>query len=187
MDKKDLYEHLAKIYLDASLQKKKKPRKYPGIFKNLPLIASLFVLIIITAVFVNFQKSKSFRSETALVLLTDSAKINFHFDPARKETYAVDLNKLNLAHYKSLEFSVKKVNYYDNISLRVEFSNLYNEKSELYFKDIPGKWQTYKVNLSRFKSISDWTEMAKLTFTIEEWNVRQKKGVVYLDNVRLLR
>ena len=187
MDKKEIYEHLAKIYLDASLQKKKNGKRYPLIFKNLPLVISLFLLLIAVTVFINFQRGKSFRAETALVLLTDSAKINFHFDPARKETYALNLNKLNLARYRSLEFSVKKVNYYDNISLRVEFSNPYNEKSELYFKDIPNKWQTYKVNLSQFKRISDWTEMATLTFTIEEWNVRQKKGVVYLDNVRLLR
>lgn len=187
MNKKDIYEHLAKIYLDASQQKKTKEKRFPALFKNLPLVISVFFFLIAITLFVNYQRGKSFRAETALVLLTDSAKINFHFDPARKETYALNLNKLNLSRYRSLEFSVKKVDYYDNISLRVEFSNLYNEKSELYFKDIPSKWQTYKVNLSQFKRISDWTEMGTLTFTIEEWNVRQKKGVVYLDNVRLLR
>jgi hypothetical protein len=187
MNKKEIYEHLAKIYLDASLQKKNKERRFPALFKSLPLVVSFFFLLIAVTVFINFQRGKSFRSETALVLLTDSAKINFHFDPARKETYALNLNKLNLARYRSLEFSVKKVDYFGNISLRVEFCNLYNEKSELYFKDIPSKWRTFKVGLSQFKSISDWTEMGTLTFAIEEWNARQKKGVVYLDNVRLLR
>lgn len=186
MNKKDIYEHLAKIYLDASLQKKKKNKGFSAFFKNLPLVISVFFFLVAIILFINYQRGKSFRSETALVLLTDSAKINFHFDPARKETYELNLNRLNLARYRFLEFSVKKVNY-NNVSLRVEFTNVYNEKSELYFKDIPNKWHTYKVNLSQFKRVSDWTEMASLTFSVEEWNVRQKKGVVYLDNVRLLR
>jgi hypothetical protein len=29
--------------------------------------------------------------------------------------------------------------------------------------------------------------MSNLTFAIEEWNVKEKRGVVYIDNVRLLR
>jgi hypothetical protein len=119
--------------------------------------------------------------------LPDAAKINFHFNPAKKEIYSLNLNKLSMVRFKALGFSVKKANYFDRISLRVEFSNVYKEKSEVYFKDIPHKWETYTIKLSDFKSINDWTEMTDLVFSVEEWNAREKKGLVYLDNVRLIK
>ena len=42
MDKKDIYEHLAKIYLDASSNKKKKSAAQPRIFKNTCRIYAFF-------------------------------------------------------------------------------------------------------------------------------------------------
>jgi hypothetical protein len=188
MDKKEIYEHLAKIYLDASSKSSKKRRKsktHSNLLRNVSLV------IIIIAAFAAFLfsplKHKAFKSEFALVLLPEAAKINFHFDPARKEMYSLQLNKLNLMAYKALGFSAKNIDYNDSISLRVEFINAFKEKSEVYIKQIPHKWQDYKINLSEFKGISDWSEMHNLTFTVEEWNAQGKKGVVYIDNVRLLK
>jgi hypothetical protein len=187
MDKKDIYEHLAKIYLDASSRKRKKVKTYPKIVRNLWVIFIVFVFAFGFILFNNSQKKKAYNSEIALLLLPDVAKINFHFDPARKETYTLNLNKLNLTPFRALAFSVKKADYENIISLRVEFTTPFKEKSEIYFKDIPYKWQDVKINLPEFKGISDWSEMSNLTFSIEEWNTKEKRGVVYLDNIRLLR
>lgn len=187
MDKKDIYEHLAKIYLDASLKKKKKTKKYSPIkksfFISIIVISGLSLLLL---TLLNLRKNY-LNSEVALILCPDVVKINFHFDPAKKETYSIDLNKLNLTKFKALGFSVKKAVLQDNISLRVEFVNSFKEKSEVYIKDVPHKWHDYKIPLSDFKNISNWSELSKLSFIVEEWNVREKKSIVYLDNVRFLR
>lgn len=187
MDKKDIYEHLAKIYLDASSKKKNGKKTYPAVLKNLFFVSVLFIFTLSVVFFVNSQRNRNPRSEIALVLVPDIAKINFHFDPARKEIFSLNLNKLNLNRFKALAFSVKKDTYENKISLRVEFSTFFKEKSEVYFKDIPHKWIDYKINFSEFKNISDWSEMSNLTFAIEEWNTKEKRGVVYIDNVRLLK
>ncbi|MDD2689725.1 MAG: hypothetical protein PHT41_06220 [Candidatus Omnitrophica bacterium] len=188
MDKKDIYEHLAKIYLDASSKKVKKTRGgHPKLFKNILLIGIPVSIFLSISLFTLFSKSRPFNSQITLVLLPDAAKINFNFDPAKKETYSLDLKKLNLSRFRALGFSVKKTNYQDPISLRIEFINSFKEKSEVYLKTLPPKWQDFKIALSEFKKISDWSEITNLTFTVEEWNVRQKKGVVYIDNVRLLK
>ncbi len=187
MDKKDIYEHLAKIYLDASSSKKKKIRAYPKVFKKFFFISIVFIFASGLFLFNNSRKKKALNCELALVLLADAAKINFHFDPARKELYTINLNKLNLTRFRALAFSVRKANYENIISLRVEFTTPFREKSEIYFKDVPYKWHDCKINLSGFKGISDWSEMSNLTFAIEEWNTKEKRGVVYIDNVRLLR
>jgi hypothetical protein len=188
MDKKDIYEHLAKIYLDASLNKKKKSIRRSKIFQNILLGVSFFVLAFGLGIYANLHKAKPlFKSELALILLTDAVKINFNFDPAKKEIYALNLNSLDLARYRTLAFTVKNANFRDTISLRVEFVNAFKEKSEVYVKNIPHRWQDFKIGFGEFRNISDWSEMLSLVFSVEEWNAQSKKGVVYLDNIRLLK
>lgn len=187
MDKKDIYEHLANIYLDASSKRKKKKKLYPKFFKNAYVIAIALIACVIVFLSVNFPKNSPFHSEVALVLLPDAAKINFNFDPAKKEIYSLNLNKLNLTTFEAIGFSIKKKNYKDVISLRVEFVSSFKEKSEVYLANIPYKWKDYKISFSDFKHIADWSKIAYLSFSVEEWNTREKEGVVYIDNVRLLR
>lgn len=187
MDKKDIYEHLAKIYLDASSGKKKRKKAYPKFLRSVIFVSLIFVFTLSLISFTNFQRKRHPNSEIALVLAPDTLKINFHFNPAKKEILTINLNNLNLLNYKALGFSVRKESYEDNISLRVEFNNAFKEKSEIYFKDIPHKWRDYKIDFSQFKNISDWSDMLTLAFVVEEWNVKGKKGIVYVDNVRLLK
>jgi len=185
MVKKDIYEHLADIYLDASSKKRKKAKKYPKKFKTIFFISIAVILFLVVSLFTSLKgKNTLLNSEIALIVCPEVVKINFHFDPARKEVYSLDLNKLNLRRYKSLVFSAKKANFKDNAALRIEFTNAFREKSEVYIKDIPHKWREYKINLSEFKNINDWSSMTGLAFVMEEWNVKEKKGVIYLDNVR---
>jgi hypothetical protein len=186
MDKKDIYEHLAKIYLDASTKKTGKERTQSKLYRNIFVISVIFVFALSLGMFFNYRRHKTMSSETSLVLLSEAAKLNFHFGPAKKETYSFTLNKLNLSTYKMLAFNVKKINY-GNIALRVEFVNPFKEKSEYYLKDVPNKWGEFKVKLADFKGINDWTEMSGLQFSVEEWNAKDNKGVVYIDNVRLLK
>lgn len=189
MSKKDIYEHLANIYWKASSNKKiKKAKEYPKKFKTLFFISIAVILPLAAFLFTSLKGKNTFlNSEIALVVSPEVVKINFHFDPARKETYTLDLNKLNLQRYNTLAFSAKRANFKDNIALRIEFTNAFKEKSEVYLKDIPHRWHDYKISFSEFKNISDWSSMTGLAFIIEEWNVREKRGVVYLDNVRFSR
>jgi hypothetical protein len=187
MDKKDIYEHLAKIYLDASSQKKKKHKEFPALFKCLFFASTAAVFIACGVLFLQFGRHNRMNSQIALVLAPDVVKINFHFDPAKSEIYSVPLNKLDLSWYKSLAFAVKKANPRDNISLRVEFASAYKEKSFTYLKDIPHNWKEYTLNFADFPGISDWSNMSGLSFIVEEYNAREKKGVVYVDNVRFLK
>lgn len=187
MDKKDIYEHLAKIYLDASLKKSKQKKEYPA-FRNLfflSLAVFSFVLLLISPQLLRNKPLNN--SEIALVLLPDIAKINFNFNPAKKETFSLFLNKLNLNKYNALAFSLKKTLPKKLVSVRVEFTNAFKEKSEFYLRDIPDSWKEYKLELSNFKGISDWSEMSTLQFTVEQWNATANHGIVYIENVRLIK
>jgi len=190
VNKKEIYEHLANIYLDASNKSSKKKRKlkvYPKSIQS--LIVTGFVLILgIGSSIAYFNISGRNRpAQIALFLYQDSTKLNFNFNPAKIESFSLSLNQLNLSKYKTLAFSVRKTNPKDTISLRVEFINRFNEKSEVYLKDIAGKWTDQKIDLNRFVKLSNWHQMKTLSFSVEEWNAREKSGIVYLDNIRVLK
>jgi len=190
MNKKEIYEHLANIYLDAS---SKSSKKKPKLRSSSKVIQGLIILGLITALGlgsaityfrVNNPNSKG---QIALFLYPDTAKINFNFDPAKRETFSINLKQLNLTKYKALGFSVRKNNSKDIISLRVEFINRFNEKSEVYVKDISNKWAEIRLDFTRFAKMNDWSQMKVLAFSIEEWNTREKSGLVYLDNIKVIK
>jgi hypothetical protein len=188
MNKHDIYEHLAEIYLDASPKRKTNKKVRAELYKNLFLLGIAFLFVVAFIVAVGISNKNTFRfSELALVVTPEPLKINFHFDPAKKEIFTFNLNNLNLSKYKSLGFSLKKINFNDKISLRVEFTTPFKERSEVYVKDVPYHWKDYKISLAEFQKISDWTEMQSLAFIVEQWNTKENKGVVYIDNVRFLK
>lgn len=186
MDKKDIYEHLAKIYLDASSKRKKKSKE-PRLFKNLFIASVAIVFVLSASLVLYFKHNRNPNTEIALVIAPDAVKINFHFDPAKREIYNVALNNLNLSLYKALAFSVKQQGYKNDIAMRIEFVTGFKEKSEMYIQQIPNKWKECRIDLSKFKGINDWSNMTELAFIVEEWNTRENKGVVYVDNVRFVK
>ena len=186
MDKKEIYEHLAKIYLDASSKKKKRTKTHLRLYNNL-FIIGIFILIGLSTTLISFPSKKNLPSETALFIQNDPAKINFHFNPVKKEAFSVSLNRLNLNRFKALAFSVKNTDSKDNLSLRIEFTNAFKENSVVYLRNIPSKWQEQKIAFLDFKNITDWSEMLNISFSIEEWNAQKDKGIVYIDNVRFLK
>jgi hypothetical protein len=188
MEKQDIYEHLAKIYLDASVPGKKKQTASPHLVRNLLVMTVVLIAGLSGALALNLRKPHTTPqgSELAVVLAEDVIRINFNFDPAKKETYSLDMKNQDMSNFKTLVFSAKKSSG-GNLALRVDFINTYKEKSEIYFTDITGQWKEYRTELSEFKNISDWSSMKQIVFSIEEWNTKEKSGVVYIENMRLLR
>ncbi len=190
MNKKEIYEHLANIYLDASSKSSKnriKIRAYPKLIPGLALAGLILVVGTGSLITYSHVRKNSPPGQIALFLYQGSAKINFNFDPAVREMFSLNLKQLNLADYQALGFSVRKTNPSDIISLRVEFINRFNEKSEIYLNDISSKWTEHRIDLSKFGRKEFWGQMKELSFSIEEWNAREKTGIVYLDNIRVLK
>jgi len=187
MDKKEIYEHLAKIYLDASSKKKKRTKTHLRLYNDLFVISLGLLIGASSSIAYISSKKKGLPSETALFILHDPAKINFNFNPVKKESFTISLNRLNLGRFKTLAFSIKNTDSRDKVSLRIEFTNSFKERSEVYVKNIPEKWQDFKISFLDFKNITDWQEMQSVSFIVEEWNARKDRGILYIDNVRFLK
>jgi len=189
MEKQDIYEHLAEIYLDASLTKKKKPRGW-----TIKGIAGWAAAVAVVIGFVFFIFSVPHKKppvlENALLLSSNNpVKIIYNFTPGSKELSSLFLNNLNLQAFKSLAFAARSDAPSGSMpAIAVEIENKTGEKTLVYVRDAGRKWQQYTIPFSDFKpAISDWTQVKSLSFIVEEWNSPRKKGVVYIDNIRFLR
>lgn len=199
MEKKDIYEHLADIYLDASAKRRnKRAKKYPNILKG-SLAISIVAIVILASFTLTIQRknkhlsvepdnNKPLSSELALILRPDVVKLNFNFEVAKEEVYSINMHGLDMLRFKTLAFSIRKASYQNNTILKVELISTANEKSNLYIHRIPAyRWQEHKINLSDFKDINDWSKISNLSFIVEAGNMENKQGIIYIDNVRLLR
>jgi hypothetical protein len=190
MNKKEIYEHLANIYLDASSKSSKKKSKLRSLSKSIQsfaIVGLVMALGIGSALTYSHVKQPKPIKQIALFLHQDTVKINFNFDPAKKETFTLNLKQLNLSGYKALSFSARKTNPKDIIALRIEFVNRFNEKSEVYVKNISSKWSEEKIDFKQFAKLYNWTQMKEIVFSVEEWNAREKTGVVYLENIKVIK
>lgn len=190
MDKKDIYEHLAKIYLDNTPSRPEKKHPLPArkrkyyLLASIPFIAGTCVFLLL----VSFRSHPALPlASTSLIVSGETIKMGFNLETAKKHVYDLDLKSLNLNDYKLLVFSLRDSNYSDRLSFRVEFTNAYRERGELYVNDVSNKWKEYQFKLADFKGISDWSEMTGLSFAVEEWNTRDNKGILFIDNVRFLK
>jgi hypothetical protein len=188
---KDVYEHLAKVYLDSSYSKNKSRAAAKSIFKNkwfkfgIIGLGGICLAVILSAIISARQSIPN--SQLALILEDSATRINYNFNQAKKESAIFDLGDKSLADYKSLSFRARKSNLRDNLHMRVELVNGFGERSLIYIRQIPLKWREFKLDLAEFENISSWLRMRQLLFTLEEWNTQAKKGAVYIDNVCFLK
>ena len=185
---KDIYEHLAKVYFDPASNKSKDPACFKSLFKNLfklgILVVSCLVIVLMVVLFSPRSKPKS---QLSLILENNITRINYDFNQAKKEAVIFDLKDMDLSDFESLCFRARKTNYQDDLHMCVEFISGFAEKSQIYLKQIPRKWQNFKINLVDFENIKKWSDMRQLLFVVEEWNAQAKKGIVYIDNVSFLK
>jgi hypothetical protein len=189
MEKKDIYEHLAEIYLDASLTKKK-PRARA--FKNAAgwILAGAFLLGgVIVAVFLPPHLKPPVSENALLISSNNPVRIAYNLSAGSKESSTLYLNGVNLRSYKSLVLNARSDAPAASMpAIAVEILNKTGEKGLVYIRDAGRKWREYEIPFSDFKpGLSDWSRVESLTFIVEEWNAPIKKGVVYIDNIRFLR
>jgi hypothetical protein len=185
MKKKEIYEHLADIYLSTSKKKKAKSAYSLKFDKN-----TLFVSIATIAVFVMFMsaiRQPRSASSIALVVQPQAVKINYDLGIIKKEIYSLDLTNMDLSRFRSVAFAVRKSNFSDKVHLRLELNSSFKEVSQVYLPDLKDKWREVKVNFSDFKGISDWSRLTRISFIVEEWNSKEKRGAVYIDDVKFIR
>lgn len=187
MTKDEIYEHLAKVYLGKKKKKKKRKnlRFYTLLFINvvtLPIIIGLIVGA------VNFRSSKGrVRTNNSLQLALNyyPLRINYDFQKDRPQVldFALNLPETDVSKYSSLEFSLRGAKKSYPQRLKITLENKRKEKSSYYLSNLTTHWQKVSIPLSDFKELTDLSNLNKISFILEAWNLNNKTGSFLVEDI----
>ena len=98
------------------------------------------------------------------------------------------LNNLDASKYDNLAIWVKgdaKTGY--TTVFKVELKNAAKQVGRYYITNVTDQWQEIVIPLSEFKGLTDLSNMTELVIVFEDRIASNKKGVIYVDDIRLIK
>jgi len=187
MTRDEIYDHLAQVYLG---KKNKADRKQQRQF-NAWLVINIVITVIIFASSIYgltaFLANRGGVLQNRIIFALNNGPIRIPYNlgypyPSIK-TFSLVIPKVDMAKYSSLQFSVRGLEEgYPGI-MRVELKNNKNETASVLLQDVHLEWKNFKIPFTEFKHITDWSNLAEISFILESWNAEKKKGVILIDDV----
>lgn len=185
--KQDVYEHLAKTFLDKRIKKNAKKKN-----QRIPVVVAIILSFALFYILVSLATGKNVFSKS-LYVISDKTPILIEYDfsvlgGSKTSVLSFNLNNINLSGFNFLEVSFKtdKKTKIDS-TIKVKIENSFLEKDAQYLSGINNKWKVISLPLRNFYFISDWKSIKTLTFVVEDWNVSSNKGKIYIDDVRFIK
>jgi len=184
--KKDVYEHLAKTFLNKK-EKGKPANKKVLKFVYLGLV-TCFVLIFFLGVIL--ARSQVFSRSLSVIQDRTPVEMDYDFSSAggdKVRSISFNLNGINLSKYNHLSLMIRteKETTIDS-SVKVKIENTQLEKDSEYIIGIDGDWREFKVSFSKFEKIKNWSTVKSLSLVVEEWNVDNKIDKIFFDEVKFI-
>ena len=98
------------------------------------------------------------------------------------------LQNLDASKYKNIAFWVKgdgKTGY--TTVFKVELKNAARQVGRYYVTNVTDKWQDIVIPLKEFKGITDFSNLTELVIVFEDRIASNKKGIIYLDDIRFTK
>ena len=194
MKDKEIYERIADTYLGKNNNKKNNSqRKKKKWFISLTVIniLILFTVFFLYKFVLSNPRGKEGDNKTSASIYILSQryplKLSYNLTPPYLgiKDFTFSLPLVDASKLSSLKLRVRgDDNFGFTAVLKVEVRNQRNEKDSYYLKGISGRWQDFSIPLAEFKNITDWSNIGELSFVFEDWNVSEKRGVLYIDNIR---
>jgi predicted RND superfamily exporter protein len=191
--KKEISDHIASTFFE---KKKKPPRKKDrkSLSKRIVLflLTALFILAAIKVLATARVTGVHVGRRLGFVKHDGPFRLNYNFlnrATSKIETLTIDIPEIDLREYKAIRFSLRMMdddNQKDGI-VKVSLSNRRKETSSLYIQNIGPSWKVIEIPRENFRSLNDWSQLNQLTFTVEEWNLRRKSGVLLIDGVEFVK
>lgn len=100
----------------------------------------------------------------------------------------MNLQNLDASKHDNIAIRVKgdaKVGY--TTVFKVELKNAAKQIGRYYVTNVTDQWQDIVIPLKAFKGITDFSNLTEFVVVFEDRIASNKKGVVYLDEIRLTR
>lgn len=98
------------------------------------------------------------------------------------------LQSLDASKYDNLVFWVKgdiKIGY--TTVFKVELKNASKQIGRYYVTNIQDQWQEIAIPIKEFKGITDYSNLTEFVIVFEDRVVSNKKGVIFIDDIRFTK
>ncbi|MFH1359415.1 MAG: hypothetical protein ABIJ41_00065 [Candidatus Omnitrophota bacterium] len=187
MTKSEIYEHLARVYIGKSEKAEPQRRKRFNIkiFKQ-----ALLTIIFVTLSFYGLTAFLSHRNGSLdhqiIFALTNSPiriPYNLNSPYPQIKSFSIPIPKTDALKYNELRFSVRALEEGTPGTMKIILRNRKNEASFYFIEGIDLKWKKVSIPLKQFEAITDWTNLSDVSFVLEAWNAKKKKGIILIDDV----
>ena len=187
MNREDIYDHLAQVYLGKRKEVDTKKKKQFNAWLVINILIAFVIFASATYGLTAFlaQKRTDFNSSILFSLHNGPVTFEYNFQNSLHptESFSLSIPAIEIAKYKSLQFAVRAREEGSPGILKVVFRNKRNETSSYYIQGIILKWKNFNIPLEEFREITDWSTIEDVSFILETWNVEKKKGLILIDNI----
>ncbi len=188
MNRDEIYDHLAKVYLgkrESVSSKKSKPKKTNHSLLVINIVITAVITISTVYGFTAFlTRHSDLKSQVFYALNNDPIRIVYNLNdpyPATK-TFSITIPSKDVSKYKALNVSLRGADgAYPGI-VKVVVSNQKNEQAIYYIQNVGALWQKTRIPFARL-NLTDWTTITDVSFVLEAWNVDYRRGTLLIDGV----
>jgi hypothetical protein len=187
MNRDDIYDHLAQVYLGKKNKSEQKRKKQftSWLVINIVITGIIFASSVYGLTAFLTHRGDPFPSKVIYTLNNGPIRISYNleypFPPVK--TFSLSVPEMNVAKYHELQFAVRGLEEGSPGIIRVEVRNRRNEVSSVFVKNIEFKWERIQIPFEKFEHISDWSDISEISFVIESWNAEDKDGIILIDDV----
>lgn len=187
MTRDDIYDHLAQVYLGkrSNLDQKKKKRLNSWLVINIIITVVIFASSIYGLTAFLTHRGDVLQNKIIYALNNGPIRLSYNLEypyPSVK-TFSLSIPKLNVAKYKALQFSMRALEEGTPGTVRIEIKNHKNEVAFVFVENVDLSWKNCEIPFEKFRQISDWSDISEVSFVLEAWNTKNKKGALLIDDV----
>lgn len=187
MNRDEIYDHLAKVYLGKknSVQETKK-KKLNAAWLTMNIVITLLILASSFYGFTAFLNRQQLDLKNRVIYSLSNNPIHIAYDldypyPPVK-SFSLSIPTKDISKFSKLNVSIRGMDAGYPGVVKLVLSNQKNEKATYFLQDIGLDWQHLIIPLEKFR-LTDMTTITDLSFVLESWNVQSKKGIVLVDDI----
>ncbi|MBF0123309.1 MAG: hypothetical protein HQL21_07915 [Candidatus Omnitrophica bacterium] len=188
MTRDEIYDHLAKVYLD------KRETVEKVVAKKAPPVSWLVINIVITGFILAsvfwgltaFLTQRDDLLKSRIIYTLNNSPIRLSYDvgsglPQVKQL-VIALSPVDAQKYHRINLSVRGADNGNPGILKIILTNAREEKAAYYLQGIKQRWQDYSISFDQM-NLTDWKTLRDISFVIEGWNATKPSGTVFIDNI----
>ena len=188
MTKEEIYEHLAQVYIGKKTNDKRTLRKKRfRLPRETRVLLTLFIVGFAFYTLTAFLSQRNDDLKSSIIFALSNAPIRVKYDlhqpfPQIKD-FSIAIPQVDIGKYKSLNFSIRGLEEGYPDVVKVVLKNKRNEVAFKYIKGVNLKWKRHTITFAELSTISDFSTLSEVNFVLEAWNVKQKRGIILIDDL----